>query len=55
MAQLQELAPVLSNLALALIIIGLHAYWIYKLATYDWDNFDEDSKDDDFLKYYEQG
>ena len=50
MAQLQELAPVLSDLALALIIIGLHGYWIYKVATYNWDNFDEDSKNDDFLK-----
>jgi hypothetical protein len=54
MAQLQELAPVLSDLALALIIIGLHGYWIYKVATYNWDNFDEDSKDDDFLKPYDK-
>ena len=50
MAQLQELAPALSDLLLALLIIGLHGYWIYAIATYDWSKFDEDSKDDDFLK-----
>lgn len=54
MAQLQELVPVLSDLALALLIIGLHGYWIYKLVTYDWANFDEDSKNDDFLKPYDK-
>ncbi len=54
MAQLQELAPVLSDLALVLLIIGLHGYWIYKVATYNWDNFDEDSKNDDFLKPYDK-
>ena len=50
MAQLQELVPVLSDLALVLIIIGLHGYWIYAIATYDWSKHEEDSKDDDFLK-----
>jgi hypothetical protein len=43
----------MSNLILALLIIGLHAYWIYKVATYDWSKFDEDFKGDDFLKPYE--
>jgi len=34
----------MSNVLLALLIIGLHGFWIYKLATYDWSNFDEDQK-----------
>ena len=42
----------MGNLILAVIIIGLHGYWIYKLATYNWDNFEEDSKNDDFLSEY---
>ena len=42
----------MSNLILAIIIIGLHVYWIYKLVTYNWDNFEEDSKNDDFLSEY---
>lgn len=54
MVQLQELAPVLSDLLLALLIIVLHGYWIYKISTYNWDNFEEDSKDDDFLKPYDK-
>jgi hypothetical protein len=54
MAQLQELALALSDPLLALLIIVLHLYWIYKLATYNWDNFDEDSKNDDFLKPYDK-
>jgi len=37
-----------------IVVIGLHGYWIYKLVTYDWSKFDEDSKDDDFLKPYEK-
>lgn len=45
--------PVLSDLLLALIIIGLHGYWIYAVATYDWSKFEEDSKGDDFLKPYD--
>lgn len=40
----------LSDVILAVLIIGLHAYWIYKLVTYDWTKFEEDSADDDFLK-----
>jgi hypothetical protein len=35
------------------IILAIHAFWIYKLVTYDWSKFDEDSKDDDFLKPYD--
>ena len=40
----------MSNILLALLIIGLHGYWIYKLVTYDWSKFEEDSEGDDFLK-----
>jgi hypothetical protein len=54
MAQLPELAPALSNILLLILVIGLHAYWIYKVATYNWDSFEEDSKDDDFLKPYDK-
>lgn len=54
MAQLLELVLVHNKLLLALLIIGLHAYWIYKVATYDWSKFDEDSENDDFLKPYDQ-
>ena len=43
----------MANLILALLIIVLHGYWIYKLVNYDWDNFEEDSEGDDFLKPYE--
>ena len=43
----------MSNLILALLVIGLHGYWIYALATYDWSKFEEDSADDDFLKPYD--
>jgi hypothetical protein len=43
----------MADLCLALSIIGLHGYWIYAIATYDWSKFDEDSKGDDFLKPYE--
>ena len=42
-----------SNLLLLIIVVGLHGYWIYAVTTYDWLNFDEDSKDDDFLKPYD--
>lgn len=41
------------NLFLLIFVIGLHAFWIYKLVTYDWNNFEEDSKNDDFLKPYD--
>jgi hypothetical protein len=44
----------MSNVILALLIIVLHGYWIYKLATYNWDNFEEDNKGDDFLKPYDK-
>ena len=44
----------MSNIILVLIILGLHGYWIYAIATYDWSKFDEDSKDDDFLKPYDK-
>jgi hypothetical protein len=40
----------LFNLILAVLIIGLHAYWFYKIVTYDWTGFEEDSEGDDFLK-----
>lgn len=40
----------LPNVILAVLIIGLHAFWIYKLVTYDWTNFEEDSANDDFLR-----
>jgi hypothetical protein len=43
----------MSDIILVLIIIGLHGYWIYALATYDWSKFEEDSKSDDFLKPYD--
>lgn len=44
----------MTNLLLTLLIVGLHGYWIYALATYDWSKFDEDSQDDDFLKPYDK-
>jgi hypothetical protein len=50
MAQLHELVPALSNLLLVVIIFGLLGFWAHSVATYDWTKFDEDSKDDDFLK-----
>jgi len=43
----------MSELILALLVIGLHGYWIYAIATYDWNNFEEDSKGDNFLKPYD--
>lgn len=44
----------MSNLILALLVVGLHSYWIYALVTYDWSKFDEDRADDDFLKPYDE-
>ena len=35
-------------------ILVIHAFWIYKLVTYDWTKFDEDSDGDDFLKPYQE-
>jgi hypothetical protein len=43
----------MADLLLALIIIGLHGYWIYAIAMYDWSKFEEDSKGDNFLKPYD--
>lgn len=43
----------MGSLLLLVTIIGLHAFWIYKLVTYDWSRFEEDSQGDDFLKPYE--
>ena len=45
----------MSNIILALLVIGLHGCWIYAVATYDWSKFDEDDAADDFLKPYPQG
>lgn len=39
------------NLVLLILIVGLHVYWIYKLVTYDWNQFEQDSKDDEFLNF----
>jgi len=44
----------MSDIILALLVIGLHGYWIYAIATYDWSKFKEDSKGDDFLKPYDE-
>ena len=44
----------MTNLLLALLIVGLHGYWIYAVATYDWSKADEDSQNDDFLKPYDK-
>ena len=43
----------MANLIVAILIIVLLGFWIYKLVTYDWNNFEEDSKGDDFLKPYD--
>lgn len=43
---------ILNFLVLALVVYCL-VVWIHALATYDWTKFEEDSKDDDFLKPYE--
>jgi hypothetical protein len=44
----------MSDLILALLVLGLHGYWIYAVATYDWTKFEEDNKGDDFLKPYDK-
>jgi hypothetical protein len=44
----------MSDVILALLVIGLHGYWIYAVVTYDWSKFEEDSKGDDFLKPYDE-
>lgn len=43
----------MDKIVLLAFVIILTAYWIYKLVTYDWSRFEEDSKDDDFLKPYD--
>jgi hypothetical protein len=40
----------MANALLLLLIIVLLGYWIYAVSTYDWSKFEEDSKNDDFLK-----
>lgn len=50
MVVLLGLGPVLSDLLLVVLMIGLFVVWIHAVATYDWGKFDEDSKGDDFLK-----
>jgi hypothetical protein len=32
----------IANLILVLLVIGLHGYWIYAIATYDWSKHEED-------------
>jgi hypothetical protein len=44
----------MSDLLLILLVIGLHGFWIYSVATYDWSNFEKDSEGDDFLKPYDE-
>jgi hypothetical protein len=44
---------VVLNLIFLLAIIGIIGFWAYSVAVYDWSKFDEDSKDDDFLKPYD--
>jgi len=44
----------MSNLILFLLIFGLHGYWIYSVATYDWSNFEKHSEGDDFLKPHDE-
>lgn len=43
----------MDKLIVPVIALALHVYWIYKLVTYDWTKFEEDSEGDDFLKPYE--
>ncbi len=43
---------ILNFLILAFIVYCL-VVWIHALVTYDWTKFEEDSKDDDFLKPYD--
>jgi hypothetical protein len=42
------------NLLLIVIAFGLVGIWAHAVATYDWSKFEEDSKDDDFLKPYDK-
>jgi len=34
------------------VFLAAIAFWIYKLATFDWESYEEDP-DDDFLKPYD--
>lgn len=34
----------MDKLVLLLLIVGLHVYWIYSVATYDWSNFEKDQE-----------
>ena len=54
MVVLLGLGPVLSDLLLVVLMIGLFSVWIHAVATYDWSKFEEDSKGDDFLKPYDK-
>jgi hypothetical protein len=42
------------NVLMLLVLIAILVFWAYSVATYDWSKFEEDSKDDDFLKPYEE-
>ena len=44
----------MNNLILLILLATLYSFWIYKLSTYDWNNFEEDFKGDDFLKPLEE-
>jgi hypothetical protein len=50
MAPLQGLELVLNDLLLFILMLVLVGMWAHAVATYDWTKFEEDSKDDDFLK-----
>ena len=43
----------MSDLFLLLLMVVVFGYWIHGVITYDWNNFEEDSKADDFLKPYD--
>jgi hypothetical protein len=43
----------MSNLLLMLLAFGLVGFWAHSVANYDWTKFEEDSKNDDFLKPYD--
>jgi hypothetical protein len=43
----------ISSIVILLLIFSAIGYWVYKLVTYDWSKFEEDSEGDDFLKPYE--
>jgi hypothetical protein len=42
------------NLIILVATFATVGWWAYKVATYDWSNFEEDSKNDDFLKPYDE-